>query len=163
NSNAEAIFSGASATASAGNISLVTLNNMNSGATGKGESATAAGGTSVGVGVAINVAKMTNTALIAGGAVVTADRLGNSGKMRNVGANTEHNHFAKASSSAAGGDTGVAGSCAINYVESNTKALGGGVGSVLTLNGGAIDIDAESKSRHYVLASSKGLSKGSGS
>src|SRR5690606_1265421 len=38
-----------------------------------------------------------------------------------------------------------------------------GVGSVLTLNGGAIDIDAESKSRHYVLASSKGLSKGSGS
>src|SRR5690606_20517096 len=86
-----------------------------------------------------------------------------SAKMRNVGGNTEHNHFAKASSSAAGGDTGVAGSFAINYVDSNTKALGGGVGSVLTLNGGAIDIDAESKSRHYVLASSKGLSKGSGS
>jgi hypothetical protein len=160
NSTASATVDAGMVTASGGNLSVQTSNNMDSAATADGSAKTSEGGDAVGVAVAINVADMVNEAKVVAGTDVTANGLTLSSVMKNVGGDTTHTHVAKAASGASGGEIGIAGSFALSVVTSDTTPVFGGTGSTLTLNGGAVDIDGQSLSKHQVLASAKGLSEG---
>ena len=80
------------------------------------------GRTAVGVAIAINVATMRNTANINEGADVTADGVTAKALMKDVSGDTTSTFEAKATSGASGGDTGVAGSFALNIQNTTSEA-----------------------------------------
>jgi len=88
-------------------------------ATADGSSATAAGGTAIGAAVAINYAEFANEATIGYGADVDSNGLTVEALMTGGAAST-HDFGAKAVSGAGGGETGVAGSFALNIVSAHT-------------------------------------------
>ncbi|TAK65480.1 MAG: hypothetical protein EPO22_04755, partial [Dehalococcoidia bacterium] len=104
-----------------GNLTLAASNNMDATATADGSAATGDSGTAVGIAVAINVADMTNEALI-GDATVTAEGVSATASMKNLSGDQKHLFEAKATSGASGGDTGVAGSFALNVSDTTTEA-----------------------------------------
>ncbi|MDN3720478.1 hypothetical protein QW131_17605 [Roseibium salinum] len=79
--------------------------------------------TAVGIAVAINVADMTNQAIIGTGTTIDADGLVLSATMKNVGGNLKHDFEAKSVSGASAGDIGVAGSFALSVVHTDTHAV----------------------------------------
>ena len=75
-----------------------------------------------GAGVAVNLANVTNEAVVQGGGVLTAASLSASAGMTNVSGDTANNFGAQSTSGAGGGSVGVAGSASINIVNVNTTA-----------------------------------------
>src|SRR5207244_3051901 len=106
-----------------------TSNNMDATATADGSAATGGddgdgdGGTAVGVAVAINVATMTNRAVVGNNVTATGDGFSATAAMKNVGGDTTNRFGAKATSGASGGDTGVAGSFALNVSRATSEGL----------------------------------------
>ena len=95
-------------------------------------------GTAVGIGIAINIADMQNHANVGVGATVTAQGVSAQALMKTVGADDKtHTFAAKATSGASGGDTGVAGSFALNYSKAQTDA---GLTTGLTVAAGAANV-----------------------
>ncbi|MDP2326338.1 MAG: hypothetical protein Q8N51_20250, partial [Gammaproteobacteria bacterium] len=94
-------------------------------------------GTAVGVGIAINIADMQNQAVVGAGTSVTAEGVSAQALMKDVGGDKTHTFAAKATSGASGGDTGVAGSFALNYSKANTDA---GLTTGLEVKAGAGDV-----------------------
>ena len=85
-----------------------------------GAAATDAGGTSIGVGVAINYVRVTNTATVPAGATIAS---GGAVTVRaGMATGATHAFVASATSGAGGGDIGLAGSVAIDIVRLTTTA-----------------------------------------
>ncbi len=111
--------------AGTGGVSLQAKNNTDASAVADGsatlESETS--GTAVGAAVAINVADMSNRAIIGTGAIVNADgSVTLSATMKNVGGDQKNVFEAHSTSGASGGDTGVAGSFALNVSDATAEA-----------------------------------------
>src|SRR6185295_16359610 len=106
-----------------------------------GSAVTAEGGdAAIGVGVAINYARMLNTAVIPSTATIDAIGVTVSATMH-----SQHEFYARASSGAGGGDVGIAGSVAINIVNLQTLAVIPG-GATIDANGGNVSVSAASDS-----------------
>src|SRR6185295_17266465 len=106
-----------------------------------GSAVTAEGGdASIGVGVAINYARMLNTAVIPSTATISSIGATISATMH-----SQHEFYARASSGAGGGDVGIAGSVAINIVNLQTAAVIP-AGATLNAHGGDVSIAAASDS-----------------
>ena len=107
--------------------------------------ATAVGGESAAIGAAvgINRANVANQAVVQDGAAITANELTVSATMND--SNGDGTHTFNAATLAGAGDTeiGVAGSVAINLVDTDTQARIGG-DSLVHLNGGALQLESES-------------------
>ncbi|MBK5565795.1 LEPR-XLL domain-containing protein [Ensifer sp. SSB1] len=111
--------------AGTGGVNLQAKNNMDASAIADGsatlESETS--GTAVGAAVAINVADMSNRAIIGNGAIVNADgSVTLSATMKNAGGDQKNIFEAHSTSGASGGDTGVAGSFALNVSDATAEA-----------------------------------------
>jgi len=98
----------------------------------------ATSGTAVGIGIALNIAEMQNKAQLGANTTVTADGFSAQALMKDVGGDQTHTFAAKATSGASGGDTGVAGSFALNYSPAQTVA--GLTSSTATVNAGTGDV-----------------------
>ncbi|MBI3917574.1 MAG: hypothetical protein HY322_11275 [Betaproteobacteria bacterium] len=153
----------------AGGLSLLASNNMDAKAIADGSAKTTSGGTAVGVAVSINVANMTNEAIVGAGTTVTADSLTLSAIMKNVSSNVKHDFEAKSTSGASGGDVGVAGSFALSVVHTETNAVfgrdrtdqpGSGAAS-LALDGGAVSMTATNTTKSDVTATAAAAGGGS--
>jgi hypothetical protein len=125
-SDAEASV-GAVTISAGGKFALKSENHMDASAIADGSAAKGEGkdgkasDTAVGVAVAINVADMENQALVASGASITSDGASIEALMK--GGAQKHEFAAKATSGGSGGDTGVAGSFALNIVtDADTQA-----------------------------------------
>jgi hypothetical protein len=105
----------------------------------------------VGVAVALNIADMDNTAVVGAGSTIDADGYTAEASMKKVGDDTTHTFVAKATSGASGGDTGVAGSFALNYSTTDTLAS---LPETVTVKagGGDVTIKAENTSSSTVEA-----------
>ena len=114
----------------------------------------------VGAAVALNTAVQTNTATIGDGAHVTAHGVTVSATTPTGSTSTFE---VDAKSGAGASNVGVAGSLAVNVLANTTVAKIGGTGSTTTVDagGGAVDIEAGSKTSSKVLSSAD--VKGSGS
>jgi hypothetical protein len=122
-------------TVSGSSVALVSTAEMDAAAIADGSAATGAGATSVGVAVAINLADVVNEAVFGTGTTVTATGAG--GVSATAGMTPDgdvHNFEASATSGASRGDTGVAGSFALNISDSRTLAE---IASGATVNAGA--------------------------
>src|SRR6185436_7608491 len=118
-------------------------------------------GTTVGIGIAINVAQMENVAEIEAGAKVSAQGASVQALMKDVGGDKTHRFGANAVSGASGGDTGVAGSFALNYAEMETEAELA-AGALLNAGGGDVTINAVSASQSDVKATANAAAGGTG-
>ena len=90
------------------------------------------GDASIGVGVAVNYARVINAAVIPSTATITSVGATISATM-----NSQHEFAANASSGAGGGDVGIAGSVAVNIVNLQTRAV---VPDGATVNAGTGDV-----------------------
>jgi len=140
----------------AGAVSLTSELDMDAEAVADGAAAGTEGdgGTTVGVAVALNVANLDNVAVLGAGAFVSSQGFTASATMKG-GDTAKHKTRAKATSGASEGDTGVAGSFALNVVNKgddvgtraaieNDAVVQAGFGNVL--------IEAESTSENTVEA-----------
>src|SRR6185295_3941118 len=111
--------SGVAITSTTGAFSLTTTADTDATARADGSAVTAEGGdASIGVGVAINYARVINTIVIPSNAVISAHGVKLSATMHSV-----HEFASQASSGAGAGDVGIAGSVAINIVNLQTSAV----------------------------------------
>ena len=150
------LFRSAGDGATNGSLNLAASNNMNATATADGSAASGAGGTSVGIAVAINVAAMTDSAVIGSNAIIKADGVTRSAGMRDVGGDLKHDFAAKATSGASGGDTGVAGSFALNVSDTTAEAaVKAGSSLTITDGGGDVAMSAANTSDSTVEAKAK--------
>ncbi|HWA13440.1 MAG TPA: LEPR-XLL domain-containing protein, partial [Burkholderiales bacterium] len=120
-----------------GAVNLHAENNMDAAAVADASAAGGKGATSVGIGVALNIADMENTATVGSGTTITADGYKAEAVMKDVDGDKTHKFEASATSGASGGDTGVAGSFALNYSEAETRAL---LPTGVTVNAGTGDV-----------------------
>src|SRR6185436_16731292 len=137
-SDAEASV-GAVTISAGGKFGLKSENHMDASAIADGSAAKGEGkdgkasDTAVGVAVAINVATMHNDAKLTG-TEIDANGVSVQALMKDVGGNQKHEFAAKATSGGSGGDTGVAGSFALNIVtDASTEAV---LGSSADVNAG---------------------------
>ncbi|UUZ54388.1 hypothetical protein LP419_39575 [Massilia sp. H-1] len=111
-------------------------------------------GTGVGIAVAVNVANVTNEAIL-GDSTITADGVVVKAMMADVGGDTENTFSASATSGSSGADTGVAGALAINVGISRAQGKIANNAS-LTLNAdGNTEVRAENEVANTVKASGK--------
>jgi hypothetical protein len=110
-------------------------------------------GTAVGIGIALNIADMQNHAGV-GDSSITADGVSVQALMKDVGGNKTHSFEAKATSGASGGDTGVAGSFALNYSQAETSATLK-TGSTVNAGAGDVTISAANTTNAQVEAKAK--------
>jgi hypothetical protein len=107
-----------------GTLTLRSSANSDASAKADGSAVTGTGGTSVGVGVAINYANLVNIAKIGYGATTTSNGVVIQASTTNSGPSAGmHTFGAEATSGAGGGDLGFAGSVAINIVNARTTAI----------------------------------------
>ena len=139
-----------------GALTLHAENNMDASAIADGSASGGKGATSVGIGVALNIAFMENTATIGAGSTVTADGFKAEAVMKDVGGDKTHTFAAKAISGASGGDTGVAGSFALNYSEATTQAV---LPGTVTLNAGTGDVTLSAENSTSATVDSKASAK----
>ena len=144
-----------------GLLTLHAENNMDASAIADGSAAGGEGATSVGVAVALNIAFMENTATVGAGTTVTADGFKAEALMKDVGGDKTSTFLAKATSGASGGDTGVAGSFALNYSEATTKAVLPGT-VVLNAGSGDVTLSAENTTSATVEAKASADSEKTG-
>jgi hypothetical protein len=117
-------------------------------------------GTNIGAAIAINVADLTNEAVIGAGATVTGTGILVRADMADVSDDKTHRFGASSTSGASGGDLGVAGSFALNVADTTTRAVAGldradqdGAGATtLSVTGGSLQIVAESDTENAVTA-----------
>jgi hypothetical protein len=150
--------------AGTGALTLTSSNNMDAQAIADGSAAGGSEGTSVGVAVAINVANMTNQALVSDGATVTADGLTVSATIKDVDGDTKHVFAAKSTSGASGGDTGVAGSFALSIGTTVTEAAlqSDLTASTVDVGTGAVSLTAASTTESTVEAKASAESGSTG-
>ena len=105
----------------------------------------------IGAGVAINLANVTNEAVVESGAFVVSNGLTADASMTDVSGDTTSRFGAESTSGAGGGSIGVAGSVSINIVNVNTSAAIRTTGSV-NAGGGDVSLTAASTSVSTVKA-----------
>ncbi|MBW6494216.1 MAG: LEPR-XLL domain-containing protein, partial [Burkholderiaceae bacterium] len=109
--------------------------------------------TGIGIAVAVNVASVTNEALVGDSTTITADGLVVEALMAEVLTDKTHTFSAEAISGASAADTGVAGGLAVNVGLSHATAA---VGTSAALNvGGNVTITAENFAVNKATASGK--------
>jgi hypothetical protein len=160
-----------------GAVELRAENNMDATAIGDGSAALGkdtTDGTTVGIGIAINIADMQNRAVVGAGAEITGQSFKAEALMKKVDGDETHKFGATAISGASGGDTGVAGSFALNYSQANTEAVisgttfDEGTGAVVlpgaTLNAGTgnVELTAVNSTDAQVLATANAAAGGTG-
>ena len=132
---------GVSITSTGGSFALTSNADMDAGAGADGSAVTNAGGdAAIGVGVAINYARMINTAVIPATATIDAIGVTVSATMH-----SQHEFYARTSSGAGGGDVGIAGSVSINIVNLQTSAIIPG-GATIDAHTGDVSVAAASDS-----------------
>ena len=99
-------------------------------------------GTGVGIAVAVNVARVTNEALVGNG-TITADGLVVKALVPEAGGNKVDAFDAEATSGVSGVDTGIAGALAINIGMSHAKATIADNATIMITDGGDVDLTAE--------------------
>ena len=136
-----------------GKVTLKTSANTDAIAKAKGDTAVD-GSVGVGAGVAINHVDLTNRAS-AGAATINASGLDVQATMRNVSGNTQHFVSADAYAGASkASSVGIAGALALNIVLHTTEAVVP-AGANVTLNGGAVTLNAASDEKDIAKASGK--------
>ena len=149
-----------------GALNLKAENNMDASAVADASAATGkdkdgkASGTAVGLAIALNIADMQNDARI-GASTVTADGVSVQALMKELdgGKDKTHTFAARATSGASGGDTGVAGSFALNYDKAQTDAE---IASGATVNAGAGDVTLGAANTTSATVEAKAKSKAEG-
>src|SRR5690606_36170457 len=153
-----------------GALSLKAANNMDASAIADGSAAIGADTkdkdgnktvTTVGVAVALNIAEMTNKASLGDNVTVNSEGFVAEAVMKKVGDDETHTFLAKATSGASGGDTGVAGSFALNYSTTETLAVLPG-STTLDAGSGDITIKAGNNSSATVEAGASAKSGSTG-
>ena len=132
-----------------GDLTLASSNNMD--ATASADGTATDGATGVGIAVAINVATMKNLAVLGPNATVTGGFTATA-TMTDVAADDgadEHVFSATAISGASASDTGIAGSFALNWVDSDSRAA---IEGDVTAGGGDIALTATSTTIDTVSA-----------
>ena len=152
---------------SGGALELKAENNMDASALGDGSASTNKDGTAVGIGIAINVGFMDTSALVESGATIDAEGFKAEALMKDVSGDTTHKFGASATSGASGGDTGVAGSFALNYDETDTEAgiaagasVDAGAGNVVVSAANTTEATVEAKSKAAGADTGAGVSVG---
>ena len=140
---------------------------MDASALGDGSASTNKDGTAVGIGIAINVGFMDTSALVESGATIDAEGFKAEALMKDVSGDTTHKFGASATSGASGGDTGVAGSFALNYDETDTEAgiaagasVDAGAGNVVVSAANTTEATVEAKSKAAGADTGAGVSVG---
>ena len=137
---------GVAISSTGGAFTLATKADTDAAAGADGSAVTpASGDASIGVGVAVNYARVINAAVIPSTATITSVGATISATM-----NSQHEFGANASSGAGGGDVGIAGSVAINIVNLKTTAL---VAPGATIGAGSGDVTIEAESRSTMTTS----------
>ncbi|MEX0958002.1 MAG: LEPR-XLL domain-containing protein, partial [Burkholderiales bacterium] len=152
NSDAEASIGADRTIVAGGEVALRAENNMDAAAIADGSAAGGEGATSVGVAVALNIAHMSNTATVGANSTISGEGFEASALMKEVDGDSTHKFAAHATSGASGGDTGVAGSFALNYSEAQAEAVlpgtvtvNAGTGDVLLSAGNTSESDVQAK------------------
>src|SRR6185436_19576382 len=153
-SDAEASV-GAVTISAGGKFALKSENHMDASAVADGSAAKGEGkdgkasDTALGVAVAINVADMENQALVASGASITSDGASIEALMKG---GEKHEFAAKATSGGSGGDTGVAGSFALNIVTDADTQASLASGATLNAGTGPVTLKAQNTTESIVEA-----------
>src|SRR6266480_3349675 len=114
-----------------------------------------AAGTGVGIAVAVNVARVTNEALV-GNSDITADGLIVQALVPQVGSSDKVDSFsAEATAGVSGIDTGIAGALAVNVGMSHSKAAIANSATVTITDGGDVALTAENFVANSTKASGK--------
>src|SRR6185436_4047452 len=147
---------GAVTISAGGKFGLKSENHMDASAIADGSAAKGLGkdgkvsDTAVGVAVAMNVADMESQALVASGATVTSDGASIEALMK--GGAQKHEFAAKATSGGSGGDTGVAGSFALNIVTDADTQASLASGATLNAGTGTVTLKAQNTTESIVDA-----------